>query len=207
MCWRSDHMKLLVDMASRRNEDKSNITRLVWTESNKDPMTRLYLPFWEFTILLKRGIQEIDRKSPDVNIFKLVMGKVSSSEEISARYVLSMGHVIVNIDVINSIHLPQVWTDAIFPVKRQVKHHVTGHLRDRTDQQFNCTILIMRVHATIANTLVMQKMCWIYFLNWRHHYQQYTYGLFRSKKLWTQKFKLMLRINISSHMINKYAYS
>ena len=66
------------------------------------------MKFWEFTILLKRGIQDIDRTTSHVNIFKLVMDKFSPSEYIIKPDVVIIGHVILNIGGINSIHGPQV---------------------------------------------------------------------------------------------------
>ena len=64
--------------------------------------------------MLKRGLQNLDRTTPHVNIFKLVMGVFISGEDISRRDILIIGHVIVNVGGINSIHWSQVLTNAIF---------------------------------------------------------------------------------------------
>ena len=81
---------------------------MIWTESNKDPMTIMQLPFWEFTTLLKCGIQEVDSKTPHVNLSKLVVVKYIGSEDIIRRNVLIIVHVLANIGVITISHLPQV---------------------------------------------------------------------------------------------------
>ena len=57
--------------------------------------------------MLMHGIQDVERTTPHVNIFEIVIGKFISSENISRRNVLSIGHVIVNIGK-NSSHWPQV---------------------------------------------------------------------------------------------------
>ena len=128
---------------------------MIWTESKKDTVMISWLPFQEFKTLLKRGIQYIDRTIPQVNILYLVIGKFSSSEEIIRRYVLRIGHVVVNIGGITSSHGSQVLSNAILPAKRQVNQHGTGNFRDRADQPFSYTILMMHVDNKIANTLIM----------------------------------------------------
>ena len=84
-------------------------------------------------------------------------GKFSSSEYISKNNVLSIGHVIVNIGIITSINWSQVWTDDIFPEKRQVKHHVTGHFRYHAYQPFSYTIFIIFIEQKIKNALIIIK--------------------------------------------------
>ena len=58
--------------------------------------------------MLKNGTQDIDRTTPHVNIFKLVTDKFISSEDISRRYVLRIGHVLLNTCGITSIYGPKV---------------------------------------------------------------------------------------------------
>ena len=76
------------------------------------------MPLKEFTTMLRRGIQDVDRKTPHLNILKLKTGKFSSSEDISSHDVLIIGHVIVNIGDITSNYWPQVQTNYIFPENR-----------------------------------------------------------------------------------------
>ena len=96
-------MNLWGHVASIWVEDQSNITLMIWIESKKYSATQLCLPFWDFTTLL-----DIERSTPHVNIFKLVTGKFSSSEDISRRDFLGIGNVIVNIGGITSSRVPQV---------------------------------------------------------------------------------------------------
>ena len=81
---------------------------MIFTESKKYPVTRLWLAFLYFTTLLKPGIQDLYSTTTHVNIFKLVPEKISSSEDFSRRNVIRIGHVIANMVDIPISHWPQV---------------------------------------------------------------------------------------------------
>ena len=97
---------------------------------------------------MKSGIQYIDRTTSHVNKFKLVTGEFSFREEINRHNVLGIENVILDIGDINISHGTQFLANGTFPVKRRVKHHGTGHFRDRADRLFRYTILMMRVDTT-----------------------------------------------------------
>ena len=106
-------------------------------------------------ILLKCGIQDIDRITPRMKVFELVRVKFSSSEDVFRRDVLGIGYVVLNIYVVTSCHWPEVWINVIFPEKGWVKHHGEGNFIDRYDWPFSYTILMMCVDFTIKHLLIM----------------------------------------------------
>ena len=55
-------------------------------------------------ILLKCGIQDIDRITPRMKVFELVRVKFSSSEDVFRRDVLGIGYVVLNIYAVTSCH-------------------------------------------------------------------------------------------------------
>ena len=101
-----------------------------------------------------RVVLKVYTGKPHMWIYLSLWQKQNSSEGICRRNVLIIFHVIVNIGDITSIHLPQV-NQCKFPAKRLVKHHGTGHLRDRANWPFSYTILIMCIDEKTTNMLVM----------------------------------------------------
>ena len=150
-----DNMKLWVDMTSIWVEDNSNTTWIICTEPNKYPEMRPWLIFWELMTSLNSGKQDLDGSTLHVKILELVMGGFSSNEEILREIFLLVGIMILNIGCITSIHWPQFWINAIYPVSRQVKRHSADHLRNGGYWPLIDPILIMCIGATIMNVFIM----------------------------------------------------
>ena len=205
-------------MATNSVEYQRNITWMIWTESNKDLVARLWIPFQKFTTLLKREFQDLDRKTSPVNIFEIVMGRFSSREDISWHNFLRIGRVIINICGITSSHWTQVWTHGIWPENIRVKHHETIYLIDHVTQPLTYTILIMMRLCHNKKYVGYSHRCAENYLFWRkiiskisteHNtiIQVHFSYIFSSNCFWNRISEFMLNIYISNNMINKDASS